>query len=155
MNYLLFWLTSLGIIILDQASKLLILSRFHYMERVTVFPHFFDLTLVFNPGAAFSFLANHNGWQKYFFIVLAIVICAWLVWGILHNQFGQKGKWAAALIIGGALGNVIDRLIYGQVVDFILFYWKNWHYPAFNIADSFICIGAALLFWESITSKSE
>lgn len=153
MKFIPLWLTSLGVIALDQISKTLVLARFEHMERMNVLPHFFDLTLVFNPGAAFSFLAQHSGWQKYFFIVLAVMICAWLIWAIVKNQFGTLGKWAAAMIIGGAMGNVIDRLLYGQVVDFLLFYWKNWHYPAFNVADSFICVGAALLMWDNIQSS--
>ena len=125
----------------DQISKNMILHHLQYMERVAVIPGFFDLILVYNTGAAFSFLAGAGGWQKFFFIGLAVIICI---------ELGKAGKIAAAMIIGGALGNVIDRLIYGHVVDFILLYYHNWFYPAFNIADSCICVGAVLLVLESI-----
>lgn len=148
MNHLRYWLTAAAAIILDQISKWAVLARFEFAERLNIIPGFFDLTLVYNPGAAFSFLADHSGWQKYFFIVLAFAISAWLAHGIVKNEFGRIGKWAAAMIIGGALGNVIDRFVHGKVVDFILVYYQDWYYPAFNIADSFICVGAFLLIVE-------
>ncbi|WP_274584805.1 signal peptidase II [Neisseria leonii] len=129
----------------DQLSKILVLSKFEYAERLNVIPGFFDLTLVYNPGAAFSFLADAGGWQKYFFLVLAAVICIWLARSIVKDEFGAWGKWGAAMIIGGALGNVADRLQHGHVVDYFLFYWQNWYYPTFNVADCFICTGAVLL----------
>lgn len=132
-------------IALDQLTKYVVLSQFQDFERLNVIPNFFDLTLVYNYGAAFSFLANHNGWQKYFFIVLAFVISGWLVNEIRQNKMGTLGNFAAAMIIGGAFGNVIDRFIHGKVVDFLLFYYQNWYYPAFNVADCFICVGVALL----------
>lgn len=134
----------------DQISKNMILQHLQYMERVAVIPGFFDLILVYNTGAAFSFLAGAGGWQKFFFIGLALIICIFLLKAIIRDELGKAGKIAAAMIIGGALGNVIDRLIYGHVVDFILLYYHNWFYPAFNIADSCICVGAVLLVLESI-----
>lgn len=136
--------------ILDQISKWAILAKFEDFKRVNIIPHFFDLTLVYNTGAAFSFLANHSGWQKYFFIVLAFVISGWLANGVRKGEFGKLGNFAAAMIIGGAFGNVIDRFIHGKVVDFLLFYWQNHYYPAFNVADSFICVGVALLIIDGL-----
>ncbi|ULJ69314.1 signal peptidase II [Wielerella bovis] len=150
MKFLPYWLVAIVAILLDQITKWAILAKFEYMERMNIIPNLFDLTLVYNPGAAFSFLANHSGWQKYFFIVLAFVISAWLARAIVKGEFGRWGNWAAACIIGGALGNVIDRFVHGKVVDFLLVYYENWYYPAFNVADSFICVGAALLVIDGI-----
>ncbi|MCP2039506.1 signal peptidase II [Neisseria sp. HSC-16F19] len=146
-------LMAVAAVVLDQISKFAVLARFEYAERLNVIPGFFDLTLVFNPGAAFSFLADAGGWQKYFFLVLAVVVCGWLARAIVKGEFGTRGNWGAAMIIGGAIGNVVDRLLHGHVVDFLLFYYQNWYYPAFNIADSFICVGAFLLVWDSFTHK--
>lgn len=150
MKYLSLYITAVVAIILDQISKWTILAKFEDFERVNIIPHFFDLTLVYNTGAAFSFLANHSGWQKYFFIVLAFVISGWLANGVRKGEFGKLGNFAAAMIIGGAFGNVIDRFIHGKVVDFLLFYWQNHYYPAFNVADSFICVGVALLIIDGL-----
>ena len=108
---------------------------------------------MYNPGAAFSFLADMGGAQKYLFILLAFVISGYLARGIAKNEFGKLGNWAAAMIIGGALGNVIDRFVHEKVVDFLLFYWGEHYYPAFNVADSFICVGAVLLAIDSIKHK--
>ena len=146
-------LPALAALVLDQLSKLAVLAKFDYMERLNVIPDFFDLTLVYNPGAAFSFLADQGGWQKFFFLALAVVISAYLVRGIWRDDFARWGKIGAAMIVGGAFGNVIDRLAYGHVVDFLLFYWKDWYYPAFNIADSFICVGAVLLVLDNVFQK--
>jgi signal peptidase II len=137
-------------LIADQLSKYMILQHVQYLERMPVIPGFFDLTLVYNPGAAFSFLANAGGWQKFLFMGLALIICIYLLQAIIRDEFGSMGKLAAALIIGGAIGNVVDRLVHGHVVDFLLFYYHNWFYPAFNVADSLICVGAVLLVLESI-----
>lgn len=150
MKYLSLYITAVVAIILDQISKWTILAKFEDFERVNIISHFFDLTLVYNTGAAFSFLANHSGWQKYFFIVLAFVISGWLANGVRKGEFGKLGNFAAAMIIGGAFGNVIDRFMHGKVVDFLLFYWQNHYYPAFNVADSFICVGVALLIIDGL-----
>lgn len=136
------------IIGLDQISKWMILEHFVYTERLNLIPNCFDLILVYNTGAAFSFLAEASGWQKYFFTILAFAVCTYLSLGIVKNQFMSMGKIAAAFIIGGALGNVADRLIHGHVVDWLLVYYQSWSYPAFNLADSFICVGAVLLLWD-------
>ena len=148
-----FFLLSLVAIILDQLSKWEILKHFTEGERLNIIPDFFDLTLAYNPGAAFSFLADQGGWQKFFFLGLAIVISLYLARAIWRDEFGRWGKLGAAMIIGGAIGNVVDRLIHGHVVDFLLFYWQNWFYPAFNIADSFICVGAVCLVLDGLLHK--
>ncbi len=145
MKYLHLYMTAVLAIVLDQITKWTVLAKFQDFERVNIIPNFFDLTLVYNYGAAFSFLANHNGWQKYFFIVLAFVISGWLISEVRKGALGTLGNFAAAMVIGGAFGNVIDRLVHGKVVDFLLFYYQNWYYPAFNVADCFVCVGAALL----------
>ncbi len=145
LKYKKYWLLVIFAIVIDQIVKDLILKNFSYAEKLNIIPNFFDLTLVFNPGAAFSFLASAGGWQKYFFIVLAFGVSAYLARSIVKNEFTSWGNWGAAMIIGGAFGNVIDRFIHGHVVDFLLFYYQNWYYPAFNTADSFICVGAVCL----------
>ncbi len=128
----------------DQWSKLWVLDNVVFNWRIPVIEGFFDLTHVYNPGAAFSFLAGASGWQKYLFAGLAVAVTLYLVSGMRAQKFGRLGNVASAMIIGGAIGNVIDRINYGHVVDFLLFYWQDHYYPAFNVADSFICIGAAL-----------
>ncbi|MBL8310080.1 MAG: lipoprotein signal peptidase [Burkholderiales bacterium] len=136
-----------SIIVADQASKLFFHTRFEPGERVNVLP-FFDWILTYNTGAAFSFLAGAGGWQRWFFVVLALVVSLWC-WITLRREPDARIQLAFALIIGGALGNVIDRLWLGKVIDFVLIYWApwDWYYPAFNVADSAICVGAALMLW--------
>lgn len=134
------------IVLLDQLTKHWVVAIFELRERVNVLP-FFDLTLAYNPGAAFSFLADAGGWQRWFFTIVAIVVSAGLVLWIKRLQPNEK--WLAialTLILGGALGNLYDRLLLGHVVDFLLFYWHPYYFPAFNIADSAISIGAAMIF---------
>ncbi|MDO4906480.1 signal peptidase II [Neisseria sp.] len=150
-----YWLLAAAAIVLDQITKTAVLQHFQFAERLNIIPGFFDLTLVFNTGAAFSFLASAGGWQKYFFLALAAVISFYLARAIVKDDFGPWGKWGAAMVIGGAFGNVIDRLMHGHVVDFLLFYWQNWFYPAFNVADSFICVGAVLLVIDGFKHKKE
>lgn len=114
---------------------------------------FFNLVLVFNSGAAFSFLAGAGGWQKWFFVLLALAISAWLV-AMLRRHAGERLlPSACALILGGALGNVIDRLRFGAVADFLDVHAAGWHWPAFNVADSAITIGVVLMLWHSFTVK--
>jgi len=140
------WAVSAAVVGLDQITKIAILSSFSLGERLPVLP-FFDLVFVFNPGAAFSFLADHDGWQRWFFILLAVVICTWLAVMLKRHAHERMLPAACALIIGGAVGNVIDRLIHGAVVDFLYFYVGRYGWPAFNVADSAICVGAALMVW--------
>ncbi len=136
-------------ILCDQLSKLAITQTFAYGEGREV-TGFFNLVLVYNPGAAFSFLAAAGGWQRWGFTVLGVV--AALVICYLIKRHGSQKLFCAALslIMGGALGNVIDRLIHGHVIDFLDFHLHRWHWPAFNLADSAICIGAALLIIDEL-----
>ncbi len=143
------WL-SIVVLITDLLSKYIVVQRFELYESVNVLP-IFNLTYVRNYGAAFSFLADHSGWQKYFFLGLAIVISIALIVMLFKNKAELKLQNAAyALIIGGAIGNAIDRAYNGYVVDFLDFYWDIYHYPVFNIADIGIVVGAGLLILESI-----
>ena len=139
----------LVVITLDQLSKTYFHTQFAPGERVNVLP-FFDWILTYNLGAAFSFLANAGGWQRWFFIVLALGVSAWC-WRWLRREPDPRVQLALALIVGGALGNVIDRIWLGKVIDFVLIYWApwNWYYPAFNVADSAICVGAGLMLWSA------
>ena len=147
------WLSAVAFI-LDLLTKYIVVQRFDLYESVNLLP-VFNLTYVRNYGAAFSFLAEHDGWQKYFFLLLAVAVSIYLVRAILRDEFAALGKTGAAMIIGGALGNVIDRLIHGHVVDFLLFYWQDWFYPAFNIADRFICVGAVLAVLDNIVHRTD
>jgi len=137
---------ALFVIILDQMTKLWIDNHFELYESLSIFPSL-NLTLLYNRGAAFSFLANAGGWQRWFFtslsLIVSIILIIWLI------RLDAKQRWLAcalALILGGAIGNLIDRMLYGYVIDFIDIYYKNWHWPAFNVADSAISIGATMLF---------
>jgi signal peptidase II len=140
------WLAlALVVVALDQASKWAILGSLEYGERLILVPGWFDLTLVYNTGAAFSFLAGAAGWQRWFFAGLAIVASAVIVF-LLRRHGGQAlFATALALIMGGAVGNLVDRLVHAKVVDFLLFYRGDWYFPAFNLADSAITVGATLL----------
>ena len=137
-KYLPYFITAVTALVLDQISKLWILAHFQFAERLNIIPGFFDLTL-----------------QKYLFMLLAFAISGWLGNEIRKGELGKTGNFAAAMIIGGAFGNVIDRFAYGKVVDFLLVYWQNWHYPVFNIADCFVCVGAVLLVIDSIRHKKK
>lgn len=137
-------LLSVVVIALDLWTKFLAQSGLSYGEYVPVLP-FFNLTLAYNPGAAFSFLADAGGWQRYFFAVIAAVtVLVMLVW-LLRLKGEKMVACALALVIGGALGNLYDRIMLGHVVDFLDFYWGSYHFPAFNLADSAITLGAILL----------
>ena len=139
--------------VLDQVTKQLVLANLHRGEMIPV-TGFFDLVLVFNTGAAFSFLAEHGGWQRWFFTVLALGISAWLL-ALMHHQRHEKLLPAAfALIIGGALGNVYDRIVHGAVVDFLHFHYAGWSWPAFNLADSAITVGVVLMLWGQLFGTS-
>ncbi|MDP2132219.1 MAG: signal peptidase II, partial [Sulfuritalea sp.] len=134
------------VVLLDQASKAWVLASFRYLESVVVTP-FFNLVLVYNSGAAFSFLADAGGWQKWFFVILALGISAWLL-SLLRQHAGERLlPLALSLILGGAIGNVIDRLRFDAVVDFLDFHLAGYHWPAFNVADSAITVGVVLMLW--------
>ncbi|MEW6765944.1 MAG: signal peptidase II [Pseudomonadota bacterium] len=138
-------LIALAVILLDQVTKLWAVADLSYATPVPVFPGF-NLTLMHNPGAAFSFLGDAGGWQRWFFLALAVGVSAWLVMWMRSLQATERWtSLALALLIGGALGNAIDRAYLGHVIDFIDLYVGGYHWPAFNIADSAITVGAILL----------
>jgi len=147
-----FWMWMAGavlIIVLDQLTKSYFDSNMAYAERWSVLP-FFDLTLLYNPGAAFSFLAGGQGWQRWLFTAIALGAVG-LILHLLRRHPGQTLFCASlACILGGAIGNLIDRIMHGHVVDFLLFHWAGWHFPAFNVADIAITCGAALLILDEI-----
>lgn len=137
------------VLVLDQITKIAITRAFEYGESYPL-TSFFNLVLVYNKGAAFSFLADQGGWQRYFFTVLGIAAALFIVY-LLKKHAGQRlFCWALALILGGAVGNVIDRIMYGHVIDFLDFHVNNWHWPAFNVADSAIFLGAALFIIDEL-----
>jgi signal peptidase II len=139
------WLGIAAIIILiDQITKITMTKLFAFGESRPV-TSFFNLVIAHNKGAAFSFLANETGWQRYFFTAIAAVAVVFIIY-LLKRHAGQRlFCWALALILGGAIGNVIDRTLYGHVIDFLDFHVAGWHWPAFNVADMAI-VGGALLF---------
>ena len=132
--------------VLDQITKQMVMANLQLGQMIPV-TSFFDLVLVFNTGAAFSFLAEHGGWQRWFFTVLAFAISAWMLTLMHHHRHEKLLPAAFALIIGGALGNVYDRLVHGAVVDFLHFHYAGWSWPAFNLADSAITVGVVLMLW--------
>ncbi|MCS6151968.1 lipoprotein signal peptidase [Shewanella baltica] len=140
----------------DQLSKQWVLAKFDLHESLNLLP-FFNFTYVRNYGAAFSFLSDAGGWQRWLFTIVAVGFSTLLtVWLRKQSASLLKLNLAYTLVIGGALGNLVDRLMHGFVVDFIDFFWAKSHYPAFNIADSAICIGAVLIIWDAFLSgKSE
>ncbi|KRS20860.1 lipoprotein signal peptidase [Alishewanella sp. WH16-1] len=149
------WWLILLLIGLDQLTKQLVHQNMALYDSIELLP-FFNLTYVRNYGAAFSFLSDAGGWQRWFFTVLAVVISTVIaVWMSRLPRQQIKLGLALSLVFAGAIGNLIDRSIYGYVIDFFHLYYQTWHYPAFNIADSAICIGAALIIWDSFSSDSE
>ncbi|HWS13310.1 MAG TPA: signal peptidase II [Rhodocyclaceae bacterium] len=147
------WLGLSGLVVaVDQLTKYAMTQWLERGQSVRVTP-FFDLVLVYNPGAAFSFLADAAGWQRWFFVLLALGISVWLV-RLIRVHAGER--WLAlsfALILGGALGNVIDRLFHGAVIDFLYFHAGRYGWPAFNVADSAISVGVALLLWDQFFAQ--
>lgn len=142
------------VIALDQLSKLWISSHFSFFESYTV-TGFFNLVLAHNTGASFSMLSDAGGWQRWLFSAIAIAASVWIIWLLRKHRHEKLFCIALAFILGGALGNLADRLVYGYVVDFLDFHWGEHHFAAFNVADSAINIGAALLLWDSFKKKSE
>jgi signal peptidase II len=138
------------VILLDQLSKITITKLFALGEE-KVITSFFNLVLAYNYGAAFSFLDKAGGWQRHMFTAIGIGAALYIIYLLKRNSGQRLFCWALALILGGALGNVIDRIAYGHVVDFLDFHWQGLgHFPAFNIADSAICIGAALFVLDEL-----
>ncbi|MCV2224473.1 signal peptidase II [Pseudomonas mercuritolerans] len=148
------WL-SLLVLVIDQASKFYFESKLEMFQQIVIIPDLFSWTLAYNTGAAFSFLADSSGWQRWLFALIAIVVSAVLV--IWLKRLGRNDTWLAvalALVLGGALGNLYDRVALGHVIDFILVHWQNrWYFPAFNIADSAITVGAIMLALDMFKSK--
>jgi signal peptidase II len=143
------WLSAV-VVVLDQGSKWLASHSLTLYEPVPVMP-MFNLTLMHNTGAAFSLLAGAGGWQRWFFVVLAIGVSIGI--GVWLARLGRDQRWLAvalALVLGGALGNLWDRVVLGYVVDFIQVYYDRWYWPAFNIADSAISVGAVMLIVDSL-----
>ncbi len=137
------------ILLLDQLTKITISHWLSLGQSYSV-TSFFNLVLAQNHGAAFSFLARENGWQRYFFTGLGIVAAVYIIY-LLRRHAGQTLFCTAlALILGGAIGNVLDRMLYGYVIDFLDVFWGNAHWPAFNVADSAICVGAALFIVDEL-----
>jgi signal peptidase II len=156
MNYRnLTWLVlAVVIILLDQFSKYFVVLHLTFEQAVIVIPHWFNLFLTHNPGASFSFLADMNGWQRWFLsaasIIISLILLKWLL-SLAKNQY-----WLAiaiSLILGGAMGNLIDRLRLSYVIDFIQVYYKNHYFPTFNIADSAVVVGTAMLICYSLCKK--
>ena len=145
------WLAAM-LIAVDQISKWIVLGALHPGESRYVAP-FFNWVLTFNSGAAFSFLSDAGGWQRWFFTVLALGVSAWIVTLLRRHTSEFRLSLALTLVLGGALGNVIDRLRFGAVVDFIQWHVAGYYWPAFNVADSAITIGAILLAWDQFATK--
>jgi len=150
------WLSiSLLVILLDQVTKYAANTGLVYAEPVAVVPSF-NLTLMYNRGAAFSFLSDAGGWQRWFFVTISVAASALLIFWLSRLKPQQ---WllavALSLVLGGAVGNLIDRLWFGYVVDFIQLYYRDFYWPAFNVADSAITVGAALLIWDALFAKPQ
>ena len=142
-------LLSLGILIVDQFTKVLIVG-YYKLGDATYVTSFFDVVRAHNTGAAFSFLASESGWQRWLFTGIGLAAAVFIIW-MLRSHAGQKlFSFALACILGGALGNVIDRTLHGYVVDFLQFHWAGWYFPSFNIADSAITIGAVCLILDEL-----
>ena len=147
----LIWLVlSALVIVLDQLTKWVAVSELQLYQQVPIIDDLFSFTLAYNTGAAFSFLADASGWQRWLFAVIAVVVSIVLcVWLARLDRSEKLEAIALALILGGAIGNLYDRVIHGKVTDFILVHWQqSWFFPAFNIADSAITVGAALLLFD-------
>jgi signal peptidase II len=149
------WWLVLLVLVADQLSKVWVIQNFSLGESVSLLP-VFNFTYARNYGAAFSFLGDAGGWQRWFFTLIAVVVSIVLaIWLSRLAKSQLKLSLALSLIISGAIGNLIDRSLYGYVVDFLHVFYQNWHYPIFNIADCAISIGAVLLIWDSFTNESE
>jgi signal peptidase II len=144
------WLAlALALVLADQFTKVLIIGNYRLGDVTEVLP-FFNVVRVHNSGAAFSFLADASGWQRWLFTGFGLVAAALMLW-LLRAHAGQRlFSFALSCLLGGAVGNVIDRLLHGYVVDFLDFHWAGWHFPAFNVADSAITIGAACLILDEL-----
>ena len=142
-------------VVVDQLTKWLTVSNFElYDERIIT--SFFSLTRRHNPGAAFSFLADAGGWQHVFFVAMAVLVCGYVFWWLWKNPTAMRLQAVAlCLVIGGAIGNTIDRIWHGYVVDFLLLHYNTLQWPAFNVADMAITGGVILLLWDAFFGKHE
>lgn len=141
---LMLWLgIALVVVLLDQASKITMSQHLFYGQSETI-TSYFNLVMVYNKGAAFSFLSDQPGWQRYFFTAVSVIASLFILWMLKRNPAQRLFCWSLALILGGAVGNLIDRIAYGHVIDFLDFHVGGWHWPAFNVADSAITLGAIL-----------
>jgi signal peptidase II len=148
------WLgLALAVIVVDHFTKWCVTSTLDYQQAISILP-FFSLVLVNNTGAAFSFLANAGGWQRWFFIAVGIVATVIILRLLKRHAHEPRLALPLALVLGGALGNVLDRIVLGHVVDFLYFHYRDFGWPAFNVADSAITVGAVLLIWDSLRGKS-
>jgi signal peptidase II len=139
------WISAL-VLIMDQVTKVWAVNTLLGSAPIVVIPGFFDLSLVYNSGAAFGLLADAPGWQNAFFIVVALAVSAFIIWSLARVKPEETQTAVAfALIFGGAVGNIVDRVQQGYVVDFIHWFYQDWHWPTFNIADAAISVGAVLL----------
>ena len=146
------WLgLSAGIVLIDQVTKWLVIDALTLYQRISILP-VFDLVRLHNTGAAFSFLADASGWQNELFTGVAAIVSLGITWWLVTMP--AEGRrvlgLGLALVLGGAIGNIIDRVLYGYVIDFLLFYYKDWSYPAFNIADSAITCGVVMILYDGI-----
>tara|TARA_B100001250_G_scaffold414598_1_gene454336 strand:- start:12917 stop:13456 length:540 start_codon:yes stop_codon:yes gene_type:complete len=152
------WLVVLFLVILlDQFTKKIVVVNLSEFQVITI-TYFFDFVRLHNKGAAFSFLSNASGWQHWFFLIIGITVSIGIAYWIAKLPSKGKGILIAGLflVLGGAIGNIIDRLIYGHVVDFLSFHYRGWYFPAFNVADSSITVGAILILLDSfLENKSE
>jgi signal peptidase II len=147
------WLAvAFAVIVADHLTKWLVSSTLDFQQAVPVLP-FFSLVRVHNTGAAFSFLADAGGWQRWFFIAVGVIATVIIVRLLKRHADEPRLAFPLALVLGGALGNVIDRVALGHVVDFLYFHYRSFAWPAFNVADSAITVGAALLIWDSLRGK--
>ncbi len=138
------WLViALVVVLLDQASKIT-MSQYLLYGQSEAITSYFNLVMVYNKGAAFSFLSDQPGWQRYFFTAVSVIASLFILWMLKRNPTQRLFCWALALILGGAIGNLIDRIAYGHVIDFLDLHVGGWHWPAFNVADSAITLGAIL-----------
>lgn len=148
------WL-SVAVILLDQLTKQLVAANFQLHESVAIIP-MFNLTLAHNPGAAFGFLGQAGGWQRWFFALIAVAVSIGIAYWL--KQMKQDKLWEAvglALVLGGAVGNLVDRIIHGYVIDFLDVYYQVWHWPTFNVADIGISVGAVVLIIDALRSSNK
>jgi len=147
----LLWL-SLLVVVLDQLSKYWVMTSFEEYEVLRVWP-VFNLTLVYNTGAAFSFLSDAGGWPRWFFVTIGVLVsAAMVVWLSRLDVRERLTAYGLALVVGGAIGNLIDRILLGKVVDFLQWHWQDWYWPSFNLADSAITLGVVLLLIDGLFS---